>query len=381
MLSMVLILSACAGKKTKAVRIPPPSPQSLTSGPFFAETEHPHSNLRRIALLLPLEGSQKDLGKAVQEGFLSAFYHAGRGDFTIRMYNTNGTSAGIPAAYQQALAEQADILIGPLTKPELKALMALKPEIPVLALNTLPGQKNIPSHLYQFGLLPEDEIATLVDLAWHQSHRRVVILASANDWGKRLAKHFQLAWEQRGGKVLQILEVPKMADRQVKVEQWGQAWLAQPENAPDMFFLATPTDIARQLKPLLEFHYQHNVPIFASASIYSGVPNPLKDQELNGLEFCDMPWLLDNSEAVRRPRYHAEKLYAQSFQRSPRLFAMGIDAFNIVEHWQAFTEGQGALPGMTGTLELGPEHQVRRQLFCSRFVEGKPKAIKTVKGY
>ena len=146
---------------------------------------------------------------------------------------------------------------------------------------------------------------------------------------------------------------------------------------PDAFFLATGPEVARQIKPLLDFHYRPNTPVLSTANVYVGVPSPLKDQDLNGVVFCDMPWVIQESGPIQERRRQAEQVWAKSDKEAPRLFALGMDAFRIADRWAAFvSETNAQLPGMTGQLSLDQRtHQVHRHLSCSRFVDGQPKNI------
>ncbi|HRE30628.1 MAG TPA: penicillin-binding protein activator, partial [Candidatus Berkiella sp.] len=66
----------------------------------------------------------------------------------------------------------------------------------------------------------------------------------------------------------------------------------------DVIVMAAPPAQARQLKPLFDFYYAEDVPVLATSSIYSGSQNPRSDRDVNGVVFCDMPWLLDTTKGA-----------------------------------------------------------------------------------
>ncbi len=93
-----------------------------------------------IALLLPLTGKQQAVGMAVRDGFTAAWYASSAADTRPRVdiYDTAGPGAA--AAYQRALAAGARIVVGPLTKEDIVAVITSQPAglaVPTLALNTV----------------------------------------------------------------------------------------------------------------------------------------------------------------------------------------------------------------------------------------------------
>ena len=66
-----------------------------------------------------------------------------------------------------------------------------------------------------------------------------------------------------------------------------------------MFLAATPQQ-ARQIKPTLAFQYAGDLPVYATSHLYTGTNNPTQDQDLNGIRFCETPWLLNPSDPTRQ---------------------------------------------------------------------------------
>ena len=73
----------------------------------------------QIALLLPLSGQYKKASHAIREGILSAWYDDKNYRPKIKIYDTNALN--ISSVYQQAVAEGADFVIGPLEKQAIEA--------------------------------------------------------------------------------------------------------------------------------------------------------------------------------------------------------------------------------------------------------------------
>ena len=76
----------------------------------------------------------------------------------IRIYDTS--TGSIQSVYNQAVADEADMIVGPLRQSQVESLTTapLLP-IPTLALNRLDNrQLPQPENFYQFGLSPLDEL-------------------------------------------------------------------------------------------------------------------------------------------------------------------------------------------------------------------------------
>ena len=73
---------------------------------------------RQIGLLLPLSGNAASAGKAIQNGFLGAYFATAGGlddRQSIRVYDVNN-EGGASAAYATAVADGAEFVVGPLLR-------------------------------------------------------------------------------------------------------------------------------------------------------------------------------------------------------------------------------------------------------------------------
>jgi outer membrane PBP1 activator LpoA protein len=155
----------------------------------------------------------------------------------------------------------------------------------------------------------------------------------------------------------------------------GAQFALKPRDDVDMVFMAAMPFEARQIPPLLRFYFASSWPVYATASVYSGTPNPKVDQDLNGVTFCDIPWLIEV------PRHHKMgtqddammQLWPSEPRPQTRLYAMGVDAYELVPLLSGMARQNGyALDGATGILTLNSRQQVQRTLPCTQFVRGVP---------
>jgi len=356
---------------------------------------------KNIALLLPLTGPYAPSAEIIRDGFLAAHYEAMKNNFEnkseVKIYDTS-TPEGVTQAYQKAVAENADFIVGPLIKNDVEILANIaNSHMPVLALNTVPASSHTRNaNFFQFGLLPETDAVELAEQAWHDGHRRVIVLVPAGDWGHRIAAAFRSHWDAHRGQILAIEKfTPKddlnqkmrailMVDKkELRIKQLKAAGLEfshEPHRRQDVdaIILASTPVIARQIKPLLNFYYANNIPVYAHSSVYSGQVAEVQDQDLNGVIFCDMPWVLDGSVVAKAIYRNIASLWPSKLAQSPRLFAFGIDAYQIANQMHRLKMlPDFGISGMTGVLTLDKSRTIQRKLMWAKFENGSPKLLAT----
>ncbi len=333
---------------------------------------------RNITLLLPLEGALSTQGQAVRDGFLNAYYESARkNQQTVSFIDTNKTSNMI-ALYQQAIGQGADTIIGPLTKGQVSALIRQGTfPVPTLALNyTDIGFGSLPTNFYEYGLSTHDEAEQMADKAWQMGGTHALLIAPQNEWGQRLTKPLIARFQSVGGRITDtfyytpssnlsqgiaaLLHIDTKADREKMQDDNNKKTLEQQRRQDfDIIFLVAQPPIARQIVPLLKYYYTDNVPIIASSAMYTGSPDPQKDFDLNGVYFCDIPWVL-------KPRHTSD-------QQGNRLYAVGIDSYTISNNIPRLNQlPQFPIYGETGALSLTTKHQLYRRLPWVQMHAGHP---------
>src|SRR5690606_4978343 len=101
----------------------------------------------------------------------------------VRQYDTN---EDIIQAYQQAVAEGAELVIGPVEKEKVTEL-SLMPSLPVpiLSLNYPDSAPIEPKGFYQFGLALEDEARQVARQAYSEGHRQAMVIIPEQEWSER----------------------------------------------------------------------------------------------------------------------------------------------------------------------------------------------------
>ena len=138
-----------------------------------------------------------------------------------------------------------------------------------------------------------------------------------------------------------------------------------------IFIAATPRD-ARQLKPQFKFHYAGELPVYATSHAYTGKLDKNADRDIDDLYYCDMPWILNPGNQIKQSlnRYWPEQ------ERHSRLFALGVDAYNIIPFLGRLqAKSYERFSGQTGNIYLDPFKRLHRELLWAQFIRGVPTLI------
>ncbi len=348
-----------------------------------------------IALLLPMSGRFAAAGRAVRDGIMAAFFADPERRASIRVYDVGESAAQASLQYDLAVSDGADQIIGPLSKEAVTELL-LKADgsIPVLALNESNDPIPAAAGVYQFGLLPEQDAASIARRMLADGHARAVVMVPESSRGDRLADAFVYAFQTGGGDILNVSRYPDRgsdyapiiksalglaasAQRIGQLRQvTGLRLQAEPDVRADLdaIFLAASPVQGRLIKPQFNFHNASDIPVYSTASIYSGQPNAVRDKDLNGVRFCDAPWLA--GAAVDAPEL---ELVRQQYGLSSvplRLFGLGLDAYQLLPYldW-LMGSPTDVFPGVTGALSIDAEGRLFRELGCAEFRRGLPRYL------
>ncbi len=329
-----------------------------------------------VALLLPATGNLAAASTAISEGFFAGYADATRNHAPrpqIRTYDSGGTAAGAIKAYQQAVTDGAQLVIGPLTRGEVSALFGL-PDLPVplLALNH-PDDKSLPANgVSEFGLLPETEGAQAADHMAEGGITTAYVIASSDDFAQRASKAFKAEIEARGGKVAGMANLAGSGVNYASTI----SGLGMPTDSGDAsstnnsgVFISMRPQQARLLLPQLKLA-RINLPVFGTSHIYGGVDDAGANRDLEGVEFCDAPWLFDVQPGLPNHSDIASQL-PSARGTSARLFAFGMDAWNLAPYVDWLRAHPGSyLPGASGQLTADQFGRVRRVLVWAKFQDG-----------
>ncbi|MFJ2693630.1 penicillin-binding protein activator [Pseudomonas sp. NPDC087336] len=345
--------------------------------------------LSKIALLLPQDGPLASVGKALREGFMAAHYQAqqaGQKPPAIEFYDSSRLTS-LDEFYRKAQADGVQLVVGPLEKPLVKQLSA-RPQLPIttLALNYSEGAQG-PAQLFQFGLAAEDEAREVSRRARADGLHRAAIMVPKGEWGDRVLKAFSQDWQANGGSIVatervdqpvqlaqQIADMFQLRQSEGRAKSLqttvGSQVAAQPSRRQDIefIFLAATPQQAQQIKPTLNFQYAGDVPVYATSHVFSASGDVNQYNDMNGVRFCETPWLLDANDPLRR---QVTAQWPQAAGSLGRLYAMGVDAYRLAPRLgQLKALPDSRIEGQSGSLSMTQTQRVVRELPWAEFVNG-----------
>ena len=304
--------------------------------PFLPDAVRPGNGARQlatmpdtaaatVAVLLPLSGKQQAAGTAVRDGVAAAWFAAAPAAARPRLVVLDTAEAGAAAAYERAIATGAQVVIGPLVREDITAVVNARMgalPVPTLALNSsaTPDIGPPPAFLLQFALDPAQEARAVARRIAADGLVRGVALFPDSTWGQRVREAFTSELAAAGGVTLMAAEYYGLgandysAPLRAALGRFGGAGErsrdpskplpardAQAERAagPQFAFVAATPQVARAIKPQLRFQMTYDVPIYATSDAWDASVRAAGD--MDGLVFPEMPWILYGGQGAPGP--------------------------------------------------------------------------------
>lgn len=366
------------------------------SAPAIVLTDIERATYGRVALLLPSKGPLAAAAAAVREGIFAAYFADPGQRPAITVYDTGGSVEEALAAYRLALEEGAERVLGPISREAVTTLFQSDvARVPTLALNYADAPALPPPGSLQFALLPEEEAVSAADRMAQRGLKRALVLVPKDDVGQRAAAAFGERLRAQGGVVAGDAQYdPAAADQSLEIRrlvgiEQSQARLQflrgllgielkmdpTPRADVDAIFLFARNAQARVLLPQLKTFEATRFPILSTSAIYSG-SNSAADVDLDGVEFCEAPWLLGLTNEASIPTRAQLVALKSASGPAARLFAFGIDAYRLLPHleWLERNPGRPVI-GATGSLSADPNGRIRREPGWARYTGASPRPV------
>jgi outer membrane PBP1 activator LpoA protein len=325
-----------------SVAAPPataPEPNPSVPAPAVA----PDGN--SIALVLPLESALYGrAAAAVKAGFLAAAGSAGGGP---KVQVIGHGDDGVLPAVAAAVDLGARLIVGPLTRDDLKSVLALAPVRPrMLALNQTDDGSPLPPDTYAIALSIESDAALLARRAWEDGIRTVATVASDAPLQRRFRAAFSSAWDRAGGRIARDYRFDTNTEMLALLRRELAA-----RGADATLLCVAPADAALAKSFLVPG------PVYAVSQITDGLPAEML-RDLEGVRYVEIPWLAEPEDPAfaRLPRT------SMGDPVLDRLYALGLDAFVIAELLASpDPPARIELDGATGHLSMAPNRTFARE--------------------
>ena len=314
----------------------------------------------------------------------------------LKIYDTSAQP--LDQVLAQVQQDGASIVVGPLLKNNVEALMKSNTTLNVLALNQ-PEQVQNRANICYFALSPEDEARDAARHIHEQGKQAPLLLIPRSTLGDRVANAFAQEWQTLGGGVVLQQKFGSAAElragvnggagialngspvsaslpQQQSVTIGGLTIPAPPTDAQisgggkvdSAYIVATPEEIAF-IKPMIAMRNgsQSGATLYASSRSAQGTAGPDFRLEMEGLQYSEIPML-----AGSNPQLMQQALGAVRNDYSlARLYAMGVDAWSLANHFSQMRQVQGfEINGNTGALTATPDCVINRKLSWLKYQQG-----------
>ncbi|WP_392561507.1 penicillin-binding protein activator [Orbus sturtevantii] len=387
-------------------------------------------NHKSVALFLPLSGSSKVFGDAIRLGYSEASqFYTQQPQQNIYVYDTNGNDLDL--LVKQAQQQGVELIVGPLLKQDVLAIMKLSPSIPVLALNQIDSSDfaaNKSNQICFFSLSPEDEARDTANYIYNQNKKTPLLIVPRNDLGERVAKSFAEQWDltdpsansrvyvqyfdsekslsnqinSGNGIELEGTPIARGQFNQFESEQLDRLPLSSGEAVDSLsianidnpkfdaiYIYASHNELAL-IKSMLDMKSNKMerdengnlrldnkgnaitvtkvIPsIYASSRSNSADTNQDFRYDMERVQFSDIPLIISQNQLVEQLPKYIKNDYSLV-----RLYAMGVDAWQLANHFNQLQPYQiDVFDGMTGKLSVGSNCEITRTLLWYQYLNGK----------
>ncbi|MBD8513084.1 penicillin-binding protein activator [Photobacterium sp. 2_MG-2023] len=337
--------------------------------------------LEKVALLLPLSGKFESQGKAVRDGFLNAMLEDTERNPNTELSIYDTESEPMFSIVNKLQQDGIQLVIGPLQKEKITEFQSTEGgNITELALNEPQNLDLSQPNTCYFSLSPEQEAEQAAQHLYAKGHRSPMVMAPANDFGRRVSQAFMTKWETLTGTKAerqtfgssreiqnQMAAVFGLTDSRTRSQQMEQVLgmsletQARSRRDTDAVYLIANRNEVTLLKPFIEVAINPDVtPPKLYASSRTNPDNNANVSELSGIEFSDIPLLAAPDQSFTE---QFEQLWPGQKNSAIRLHAFGMDAYRMItELPQMKVVEHYSTQGKTGQLSIDDHCVVQRQL-------------------
>ncbi len=303
--------------------------------------------------------------------------------------NTQSTTVNQSADYLNAL--DSDAAIEGYLNPEGNSN-----EIPTLLLN-IPATALLTKQHTVLSMRPEDEAEQAATTLSRQDFKHPIVLSQKHVVSKRIAQAFAKQWQHITGNTIEVVYYGTGTQMQDNIKaslavnesklrinklknRLNQNIKTQTRNRRDidMIYLVGTPEQTRLVKPYIEVNispFANTIPVFASSRSHSTLNDYSSNNDLRGLTFTEIPWLLAD-EQNRQIATLSQQLWPKRNDSLSILFAMGYDSYNLIsklplmqqapyiQHW-----------GQTGVLKLDENSILTRSFLWGTYQRNKVVSI------
>ncbi|HXD46481.1 MAG TPA: penicillin-binding protein activator [Pseudolabrys sp.] len=371
-LAATLALAACSSTNVEQFTTAEPPPQQAGEPP--PGTTIGNGQIR-VGLILPLsaQGNAGVAAQSMKNAAEMALAEFKQPNVSLLVQDDGGTPQGAAAAAQQAIAQGAEIIVGPLFAQSVSAVggVARQRGIPVIAFST--DASVAARGVYLLSFLPESDVKRIVDYAVSRGKRSFAALLPDNAYGTVVEAAFQQEVARRGGRVLALEKYPVDPGRMSEAIRR----VAQAATRVDAIFIPDNADTVPQIAQQLAAAGVNMKRVQLLGTGLWDDPRIFADKQLDGGWFA-APEATGYRSFVQR--------YRTKYGQDPvRTATLSYDAVALVaalvktQGTQRFTDqvltNSSGFAGIDGVFRFRPDGTNERGLAVLRVAPGGPQVV------
>lgn len=358
------------------------------------------SNIRNIAVLLPLSGRLQAQGDAIKQGILAAYFgdiaqtdsELVRSQQPLVQFIDTGSDPNVlsDAQINPTYLNQFDLVIGPLLKEQINQVEAFKLTHPSkLYLNRVSEDpEHSSNHGLYYSLAPEDEGRQLARLMLARGIKTPVLVSNGSGVSKRMQQAFETYWyahptssskpllnvefDDNKSMRVGITSALDVLQSQKRIRQIARLTSEKVHNVTrnrrdiDAFVVFARPNEVELINPIIEssisLFSDKVLPVYASSYSYQHQLSKNSLRDLRNLVFIDIPWLMPSMRSSKLAQ-QVDQIWNQPSSAFLRLFAFGYDSYQFIGKVQQQLAFKGIeIVGLSGALSVNDNNQVMRRL-------------------
>lgn len=317
----VICLAGCSG----TIGGEPTSTASIAHGTTLPPTSATGQKAQdaKIALILPLSatGEAGDIARAMKQAAELALFEADNPNVHLVVKDDRGTPDGAAAASQAAVADGAEIILGPLFGKSVMAAAPIARKVGVSVVSFSNDPSVAGNGVYLMSYLAAEEVNRVVAFAASKGKKRFAALIPSTPYGQTVEPAFRKAVAGAGGEIVTLEHFGADTSGMLDAAKRVVGVMSQADktgNPVDALFVPAGPEAIAQLSPLLT---------------YSGIDT--HKVKLLGTSAWDMPVLARDDQLIGGWYAASDasgfQLFSQKYAKSfanapPRLATLAYDA-------------------------------------------------------
>jgi ABC-type branched-subunit amino acid transport system substrate-binding protein len=279
----------------------------------------------KVALLVPLSGSNAEVGEAISNAAQMALFDTNANGFELIPRDTHGTASGAAAAAQSAVQDGAQLILGPLFADEVRAVSPIVQSAGINMVAFTTDWKQAGPNTFVMGFLPFGQVQRVISYAASKGIRSIGVIAPQSEYGNAVMNAYGPQAQASGITTVDTIRA-RPGDRNLTpvIQQFAKydaRKLANGTFAPapfDAVFLPVTGADAQTIANLLTYYELDASKVRRLGTGLWDDPGIVRETNLNG------GWFAAPDPAARKV---FEQKYRDIYSKAPpRLASLGYDA-------------------------------------------------------